>query len=196
MKNGDFVRVNLTGKLPDGPQFDTTDEPLLVCIGQGMVLPGIDKALIGKKPGTFTLTLTPEEAYGKKDPKKLQIIPTEQLKKQGINPQVGMQLTIDNQYALVKRSGGGRTVVDFNHPLSGKDVVYTVDVIEHVTDVQECVQALVAPLGIPKEAVTVSEDAVTLALPAVPPQPIMDLLHEKITQLTSAKKVHFEQGKK
>ena len=50
-KNGDTVKVNYTGKLKDGTIFDTSASmgPLQFMIGNGQIISGFDKAIIGMK---------------------------------------------------------------------------------------------------------------------------------------------------
>ena len=82
-KNGDKVRVHYLGKFPGGKVFDTSLEkeaikagiynrsrdykPLEVTLGAGQVIKGFNDAIVGLKPGEEkTVTLPPEQAYGKK----------------------------------------------------------------------------------------------------------------------------------
>ncbi|MCB0312902.1 MAG: FKBP-type peptidyl-prolyl cis-trans isomerase, partial [Calditrichaeota bacterium] len=53
-KNGDTVKVHYTGKLEDGTVFDSSrerDQPLEFTLGQGMVIPGFEKAVAGMAVG-------------------------------------------------------------------------------------------------------------------------------------------------
>src|SRR3989338_4515953 len=139
LQKGDFVKINYIGKLNDGRVFDTTKpevatkvglqsdrlHPITVCIGEGMLVRGLDAAMIGKD-SAFSITLPPEEAFGKKDPKLLKIVPTAQLHQHKINPHPGLELTIDGSYGIVRSTSSGRTVVDFNHPLAGQEITYEV----------------------------------------------------------------------
>jgi len=155
----DFVSIDYAGKLEEGTIFDTTDEKLAkenelqaaprttICIGEGMILQGIDDQLIGKKEGTYTLTIAPEDAFGKKNAKLIQLIPSGRFTDQKIEPQVGLQLNIDGIMGIIRNVSGGRVLVDFNHPLSGRTVVYEVTVHEIVKDQQKKVEALATALG-------------------------------------------------
>ena len=90
MKQNDFVEIDFTGKLTNGVVFDTTKSdvaktaqlnpkgtytPIKMCIGKGHVLPGIDEALLQHDNGTFSITLQPEQAFGKKNVKLVRLIP-------------------------------------------------------------------------------------------------------------------------
>ena len=54
----------------------------------------------------------------------------------------GMQLNIDSMVGTVKTVSGGRTLVDFNHPLAGKDLVYDVKINRIVDDNKEKLNSL------------------------------------------------------
>ena len=61
-------------------------------------------------------------------------LPFNAFKKQGIMPEPGMQVNVDNMTGIIKTAAGGRCLVDFNHPLSGKDLVYTIKVNKIIED--------------------------------------------------------------
>ena len=209
MEEGSFVKIDYTAKLGDGTVFDTTRQEeaqqagitrpvssVVVCLGQQQLLPGLDKALVGKEKGEHKITLKPEEAFGKKDSKKFELVPMAQLKKQGINPQPGMQIEIDNQYGLIKNVSGGRVIVDFNHPFADQEITYELTVHEEVTGLQEQVQALLDTAHIPFVGIEADGTHVIIKTPQLYPQPIMDALQKKVTELTKAEQVSFEQGTK
>jgi FKBP-type peptidyl-prolyl cis-trans isomerase 2 len=208
IKKGDFIKIHYTGKLQDGTIFDTTNgevakkvhlsgtrqfKPAIICIGERMLIPGLDDAMVGKT-GNFSVTLAPEHAFGKKDPKLLRIIPTTQLHKQQIKPVPGLQLNIDGNHGVVRTTSSGRTVVDFNHPLANQEITYDVEIIGKVEDKHEQIRALLDPLHIPYEEVKVEGTNALIKLPQLLPQPIMQALQERITQHTGLKTVSFEQG--
>ncbi|MFH1408306.1 MAG: peptidylprolyl isomerase [Nanoarchaeota archaeon] len=182
LKANDFIELDYTGKVKgEDFVFDTTDEkvakahdihnpnqvysPAIICIGKGHILRGLDQHLIGKKVGdSFTVNLTPEEAFGKKRADMIQLIPTSKFKKDGITPHLGLQVQIDGIMGTVKTVTGGRTLVDFNHPLSSKELTYDLRILKKVDDLQEKVAAfLKVELGgvVP---VTVAEGVATVAL--------------------------------
>jgi FKBP-type peptidyl-prolyl cis-trans isomerase 2 len=209
IQHGDFVKINYTGKLTDGTVFDTTEpsvakseglegtkelKPVIICVGQGMLVPGLDNALIGKPKGRFSVTIAPDHAFGRKDAKLIRIVPVTQLHKQQINPHPGLRLNIDGNYGVVRSVSSGRTVVDFNHPLASQDVVYDVDVLEVVEDKSAQVGALLAAAGFPFKEVKADGDRATVFLPQMFPQPVLDVLNARITSLTTLKNVSFEAG--
>lgn len=209
LKKGDFVTIEYTGKLEDGGVFDTTDAklgkelglsgkfaPATLCLGEGQLLKGLDMGLIGKEAGAYTIQVPPELGFGKKNAKLLQLIPLSQFKKQNVMPQVGMEMNIDDKYGTIKTISGGRVVVDFNHPLSGHDLIYEVTVKEVVTDVKKQVEALLAFVGFPHDGVSVDKDHAIIKINPLPPQEMADALNKKITELTTITTVSYEQGEK
>jgi FKBP-type peptidyl-prolyl cis-trans isomerase 2 len=206
MENGDFITINYTGKLQDGTVFDTTHPdmaakigskhsgPITICVGQGMLIPGLDQALVGKS-GKFSVKVAPAQAFGSKDPKLLKIVPTQQLLGQKIQPYPGLRLNIDGEYGIVRTVSPGRTVVDFNHPLASQEVTYDVEIIGKVEDAKEQIKALLDPIGLPYESIDVKGHEATIKVPQVYPQPIMDVVQKRISQLTAIKTLNFEQGK-
>ena len=68
-QQGSTVKVHYTGTLKeDGSQFDSSDgrEPLEFKLGDGMVIAGFEKAVIGKSVGDkVDVVIEPDEGYGK-----------------------------------------------------------------------------------------------------------------------------------
>ena len=164
IKENDFIELEYTGRIKDGQiVFDTTQKeiaetadilnsrveykPVVLCVGQEHILKSIDKALVGKEIGNeYTLELTPDNAFGKKKMELIQLIATGKFKKHGINPMPGLRVNIDNTVGIIKTVTGGRTLVDFNHPCAGKDVVYTFKALRIVTELQTKVHAMTTML--------------------------------------------------
>ncbi len=209
VKHHDFIELDYTGKLEDGMVFDTTQKdvakekglphenlkPAIVCVGEGQLLPGLDKALEGKEVGKkFTVTLEAEDAFGKRDVKNMQIIPISTFKDNKLNPHPGFQFDDDQgRRGVVTRVAGGRVIVNYNHPLSGKKVIYDVEINRKVTDAKDQIQSfLSATLRMPNVPITVAEDKAVVELPmALPPQ-FTDSLAKKLVELTSLKEIEFK----
>jgi len=139
IKEGDFIRLSYTGKVGDNV-FDTTSEdeaksagihsqnaiygPVTICVGQKHVILGLDEDLVGKKIGAeATITVTPEKAFGDRDPKRIQSYPKNQFKEKPVR---GMQVKIEEQgEGTVVDVIGSKVIVDFNAPLAGQTLTYT-----------------------------------------------------------------------
>jgi len=131
--------------------FDTTSEevakkeeiaqegmsygPVTICIGEGHLVKGLDDELEGKETGQeYTIELAPENAFGKKNAKMLKLVNTNIFLKQNIKPTPGLQVNIDGVLGTIRSVAGGRTIVDFNHPLSGKEIIYKIKPNKVLTD--------------------------------------------------------------
>lgn len=152
-----FIALDYTGRV-NGIVFDTTMQadapagskgpfqPAIVKLGSGQLIPGLDAFLAGKKPGEYTVTLQPEQAFGKKQTQLLKLVPLSAFGKEAKRLEPGLSVTIGEQRGVVKSVSGGRVVVDFNHPLAGQIVEYTVHLKGPVTDDVQKVQATVKGL--------------------------------------------------
>ncbi|MBI4154655.1 FKBP-type peptidyl-prolyl cis-trans isomerase [Candidatus Woesearchaeota archaeon] len=159
IKKGDFLELDYIGKLTNGQVFDLTNrddaekfnlldknaeyKPRIICIGENEILKPIDDFLIGKDTGkSYTLEIKKENTKWKRDSSLIKVINSNALKQQNIKPYPGMSLVIDNLIARVVSVSGGRLVVDFNHPLADKDVVYELRPLKIVDDVNEKLKAV------------------------------------------------------
>ncbi len=140
MKKGDMVKVSYTGWV-DGELIETTDEaiakkgnayrqgkeykPAVIVVGEGMVLPGLDRALEGMKVGEKRkLGLEAKDAFGERRSDMIRLVPMREFRAQKVNPFPGMVFEAEGRPAKVQSVSGGRVRVDFNHPLAGKAVEY------------------------------------------------------------------------
>ncbi|MBW3015277.1 peptidylprolyl isomerase [Candidatus Woesearchaeota archaeon] len=211
IKKSDFIEVEYTGMLKDGAVvFDTTDEklakekgvhnpsmeygPIVICLGQNNILKAIDDFLEGKElKKEYTLELEAEKAFGKKDPKLLKIVPTSEFRKQNINPVPGLQLNLDGIFGIIRTVTGGRTIVDFNHPLAGRDVIYKLKVNKIVTDIKEKVKTFLRfEMGTQKIDFDVKDNIVEIKVKKEVPKEVKEALSKKISEVvTEIKKVEF-----
>ncbi len=210
LKKNDVVELSYSGFLSDGSLFDTTDEILAkekqlwnehakygkkhAVLGKGALLLGLEESLFGKELGKHSITLSPEKAFGKVSTALHQLIPTGQFSKQGIRPYPGLRINIDDSVGTVRTVSGGRTVVDFNHPLAGKEVKYEVEVHRVITDGQEKTDILFNLLGVPGKG-TVVGDHVELTTKEEVPETAQKMLEQEVKELVG-KSVKFLVEKK
>lgn len=160
VKSHDFVEVEYTGRIKeDNTIFDTTEEkvakengvysknadyePAVICVGESNVLKNLEEQMIGKEAGKeYTFEIASEDAFGRKNAKLIQLIPTSKFRQQNIQPMPGLKLNIDGMFGIVKTVSGGRCMVDFNHPLAGKELVYNVSIKRIVEDDSEKLKSL------------------------------------------------------
>jgi len=164
IKKGDFIEFDFIGKIKDSNElFDLTSEevakennmynpkvkygPKKICVGENQVVKGLDDSLVGKDLNKeYEVDLTPEEAFGKKDAKLMKIVPASVFTKQKIKPFPGLQVNIDNNMGIIKTVSSGRTIVDFNHPLAGRNISYKVTIVKLMKDDKEKLTALIGPI--------------------------------------------------
>ena len=156
LKEKDFIEIEFIGKFKDGGNvFDSNikkeleklnpkaeAKPFIFALGQDMFLKGIDEFLIGKEIGKHTIELTSEKAFGKRDPKLINMMPIKLFHAQQINPVPGYAFNFDGRVGKVLTVSGGRVVVDFNNPLAGKDVIYEINILKKVEDINEKIKSL------------------------------------------------------
>jgi peptidylprolyl isomerase len=138
---GDIVKIEYTGTLADGKEFDSNvgKDPLEVEVGAGQVIKGFDEALVGmEKDEEKTVTIPAKEAYGERDDQLEQDLPKEKLPKD-IPFQKGVVLKFKHKdgrtfMALVKDVKEDSVLIDLNHPLSGKDLTFKIKVLEITKD--------------------------------------------------------------
>lgn len=143
-KEGDTVKVHYTGKLEDGTVFDTSTErePLEFTIGNGEIISGFERAVVGMEPGeTKTATIQPEEAYGPRRDDMTLTVDRGQFPEE-IKPEPGQQLQIqqpDGRAAIVTVSDVSESTVtlDANHPLAGRPLTFDIQLVDIVGAVQE-----------------------------------------------------------
>lgn len=211
----DFIEVEYTGRLKEEENlvFDTTDEklaketglhnpnmkygPAVVCVGEGQLLPGLEEEIEGKEVGKeYTFDLIPEKAFGKKDASLIKMIPFNTFKKQGIMPEPGMQVNVDNMMGIIKTAAGGRCLVDFNHPLSGKEVVYTIKVDKVVTDDKVKVNSVLNLIFNITADIEIKEGNLEVKVPQAIPDEVQKMITDKIQELVSSiKKVTYTVAK-
>ncbi len=135
IKSGDKVRLHYTGKMDNGVVFESSldRDPIEFTLGAGEIIEGLETGVIGLKKGDkTTVTIEPEKGYGlvKED-----MILTVSRSKVPPDVQVGSQLQATGQNGelipfLVKEVNDENVVIDANHPLSGKTLLFEVEIVD------------------------------------------------------------------
>jgi len=128
------VKVHYTGRLEDNTIFDSSEnkEPLSVELGKGVLIPGFEKGLQGLSVGEKrTVTIPAEEAYG---PVRVEMIQEVEKKFVPETVEVGQQLTAQGpqgqMVVVVTEVKEESVVLDANHPLAGKALIFDLEVVE------------------------------------------------------------------
>jgi len=120
----------------DGETVETSRdaEPSAYLHGADNILPGLESALEGKAAGEqVEVTLPPEQAYGPKQPDRIQRVPVKHLIFKGkLRPGLTVQVnTADGRRpATVVKAGKFSADIDTNHPMAGQTLTFAIDIIE------------------------------------------------------------------
>ena len=211
IKKGAFIELDYIGRIKeDGRIFDLTSVeiakkeglyheqqqygPRVICVGEGQIGKAIDSYLEGKDTGTYTLSLEPEQAFGKKNAKLMKIVPISLFHKQKIRPFPGLQINMDGFMGIVKTVSGGRVIVDFNHPLAGRNVMYELTVKRVVTDVKEKIKAHLHTLFGKDIDFTFAQGKLTVDFPL--PEPVQQQVNDHIKKvIPDVKDIRFSTPK-
>ena len=139
VKDGDTVKVHYTGTLiEDGTVFDSSEdrEPLEFTLGEGQLIPGFEQAVIGMEVGDdTTVEIASEDAYGERR-EDLELEVSKSDLPDNIDPQVGMQLQMQQQEngqaipVQITAVEDEFVKLDANHPLAGKDLTFDIELVE------------------------------------------------------------------
>jgi FKBP-type peptidyl-prolyl cis-trans isomerase SlyD len=158
VKDGKLVSLqySLTGE--DGKLIETNKgkEPLKYIQGQKQMIPGFEKELAGMtKGGEKKFKVKPEDAYGLVDQRAFQEFPKDKLPAEGLK--VGAILTGQGPQgqpirARVHQIKEKTVVLDFNHPMAGKTLIFEVKVLDIQTAAAQNPAQAAAPSTPPKPA--------------------------------------------
>jgi|AGTN01.1.fsa_nt_gi FKBP-type peptidyl-prolyl cis-trans isomerases 2 len=135
-KKGDKVKLEYTGKLKDGTVFDRSKsgEPIEFVVGEGRIIPGIERAVEGMNEGeSKTVSIPPGEAYGQRDEDLVRKLARTALPA-AFKPEVGTVVSLDLQNgesiaATIVDVTEKDVVLDLNHPLAGRDLAFDIKLV-------------------------------------------------------------------
>ncbi|MFT6167537.1 MAG: peptidylprolyl isomerase [Vicingaceae bacterium] len=136
-EKGNKVKVHYTGTLTDETIFDSSRqrEPIEFEVGASQMIAGFDSAVQGMKVGeTKKVEIPSTEAYGPVKEEAMIKVAKDQLP-EGMNPEIGMQLEATQQdgkkqVLVVAEVMENEVVLDANHPLAGKDLIFEIEMME------------------------------------------------------------------
>ena len=160
-EKGALIFANYTAKVKDtGEGIETTVEeeakklkiyeesrkyePRLVAVGEGWLISGLDAEVarlsVGEKK---EIELSPEKAFGARDPTQLRMIPLRKFGEREHVLAVGDSVVVYFRVGVVRFLGSGRAQVDFNHRLAGKSIVNDFEVLRTVESDNDKIRALI-----------------------------------------------------
>jgi FKBP-type peptidyl-prolyl cis-trans isomerase 2 len=129
------VTVNYTGRLEDGTIFDSSTvegrEPMTTKLGQGQLIKGFEEGLVDMSEGDKkTVEIESAEAYGEYLDYLIQEVEKSQMPGE---VEVGMPLQAQTEMGVVqfvvKEVKDETVVLDANHPLAGKKLIFDLEVV-------------------------------------------------------------------
>ncbi|MCX8058895.1 MAG: peptidylprolyl isomerase [Spirochaetes bacterium] len=138
VKIGDKVLLHYVGSFKDGTIFDSSrerNEPFEFIVGGGQVIPGFENNIVGMKVGEKKrFEVSHNDAYGDyREDLKFSI--DKNSISEDIEYEIGTVLTLENDkeetlYVTVVEIGEDKVVLDANHPMAGKDLVFEVEIVK------------------------------------------------------------------
>jgi FKBP-type peptidyl-prolyl cis-trans isomerase SlyD len=136
IESNSVVTLHYTLKDNDGNIIDQSDDGSFLYLHGAMnIIPGLENALTGKSAGDeVSVTVSPEEGYGVKDPERIQEVPKEMFENSD-------EIAVGTQFHAQSPDGGAIVVtvtevkedvvvIDGNHALAGVDLNFDVKVID------------------------------------------------------------------
>lgn len=130
------VTLHFAIALCDGTVITTTfdDDPVTLTMGTGNLTENLEKTLYGLKPGEKqSLILEAENAFGSRDEEKAYFMPRSSFPSDmELEPELVISFATpagDELAGIVQELDEEQVKVDFNHPLAGHDIVFTVQII-------------------------------------------------------------------
>jgi len=175
MNKGDFVEIEYVGRIKaTGEIFDLTNEeiakkegvydpkqkykPMLVIVGSGMAIKGVEKQLEQMSVGEEReFDVSQDEGFGRRNPNLIKIISLSKFIENKMNPVPGTFVEIDGLQAKIQSVSGGRVRVDFNNPLAGKELHYKMKIVRKIEDPLEKLKSLLDYYGIKYSECTLTE---------------------------------------
>ncbi len=134
---GDTVRLHYVGKLENGETFDSTfeEQPAEFRVGSDQVLPGIEKAVMGMKPGERkTVDIPADDAYGTY--RKDRVITVNRSRvPESVELEIGKRLQLQRtdgtkDHVWVTNLTDSEVTLDGNHPLTGQDLTFELQLVD------------------------------------------------------------------
>lgn len=141
-KMGDSVFIHYFCRRQDGTPLETTLQgpPVELTLGEGLLLPALEKLVVGMAPGeSRSIVLPPEKAFGDYRDELVGEVRRDHLA-EDVEPQPGMMVEVSApdedepmQGVIVEIIGDEAVVIDGNHPLAGETLEYEVRFVDFVS---------------------------------------------------------------
>lgn len=130
------VTLHFALKLENGEEVDNIfgAKPATFTMGDGNLLPGFEKPLLGLKAGDHkTFTIYPEQSFGNPNPVNIQKLERKHFSEED-ELSVGLMMTFadaagNETPGMIQSFDEEWVTVDFNHPLSGRTLLFEVHIL-------------------------------------------------------------------
>lgn len=147
-----FVSMEYKLSLESGEVVDQSvpEKPIEFITGYSQIIPGLEKGLIGRAENdTFQVVVEPEDGYGEPQAELVQKVPMDQFPN-AADLEVGMTFQAKSPQGMpvnfvVKEIEKETAVIDLNHPLAGKTLVFDIVVKSVREATKEEIDALNSP---------------------------------------------------
>ena len=131
-----LILMHYSIALTNGIEIESSfnDEPVEINMGSGDVTEGMELALFGLKEGDKqTLTLTAEQGFGVRDEDNIHDMPLSDFP-ENLLPEVGLSYSFESPEdgeipGTILSIKDDMAEIDFNHPLAGQEIIFTVDIL-------------------------------------------------------------------
>ncbi|MBT7564358.1 peptidylprolyl isomerase [Porticoccaceae bacterium] len=135
IETGMSVTLHFSLVLEDGHIIDSNfeSEPATFSVGDGNLLPGFESTLMGLVNGDEReFTIPPEQAFGQHNPQNVQAVERGNFDQEEL--ELGAMFSFQNGDGelpgVIVDVDDNEVVIDFNHPLAGKNIIFQVKIID------------------------------------------------------------------
>ena len=135
IETGMSVTLHFSLVLEDGHIIDSNfeSEPATFSVGDGNLLPGFESTLMGLVNGDEReFTIPPEQAFGQHNPQNVQAVERGNFDQEEL--ELGAMFSFQNGdvelLGVIVDVDDNEVVIDFNHPLAGKNIIFLVKIID------------------------------------------------------------------
>jgi FKBP-type peptidyl-prolyl cis-trans isomerase SlpA len=131
-----LILMHYSIALTNGTMIESSfdDEPVQVAMGSGDITEGMELAIFGLQEGNSqTLTLTAEQGFGVRDEDNIHQMPLTDFPDE-LPPEIGLSYSFESPEGdeipgTVLSLKNDSVEIDFNHPLAGQEIVFSVEVL-------------------------------------------------------------------
>ncbi len=173
--NGMLVQTTSEEKAQEAELKGKEFKPQTIVVGKNFILKALDEDILKAKVNEErSLDLKAEDAFGKRNKEMIRTFKKTAFDEQGLKAVPGVTYDFNGMYGAVKSVSGGRVLVDFNHPLSGRDIKVVYKVTKKVEDIAEKISTIfINVLKMPENVFSVSAKDKTIELKV--PEQLMTL---------------------